>query len=122
MAEQLFAPPVVAWSPSWACISSEANLSSRREASLADGSPPRGLDNMLHWITYFGPERVAGLDLDSAGALDFVHVRDLHEGVEVVIGDQWPGEKDLLRLQHETEPLLLRPPGRLARGRRRLGL
>ncbi len=77
---------------------------------------------MLHWITYFGPERVAGLDLDSAGALDFVHVRDLHEGVEVVIGDQWPGEKDLLRLQHETEPLLLRPPGRLARGRRRLGL
>lgn len=120
VASRVFRAAVEAWSPSWGCIESLPNLENRDPPT--DAGVPLPLDHMLHWVTYFGPERAGELDLEALDDLPTVAIRELGKGIEVVLGGQWPGEQALLAFQRETEPRVFQD-GRLGtRLRRRLGL
>ena len=103
---------VPAWSPYWGCVQSSANVDEREE-ELEEMSSPEDeglllpISSLLHWITYFGPERAAELDVTSVEDRSDVTVHPLHEGVEVVLGERWESDEVLRARQREIEPLVL---------------
>lgn len=103
---------IPAWSPAWGCVISNANQRARREEFEATLGPEDDgllapIDEVLHWVTYFGPERAAELDVAAVEGRSDVVVRSLHEGVEVVLGERWESDEVLGERQRALEPLLL---------------
>lgn len=96
---------VGSWSPDWGCVGTGANADVRYGLDYA-GEEPSPVDQMLHWRTYFGPERARGLDFEAIEGRDGVVVRGLGEGVEVILGERWESDEALLKRQRELEPLL----------------
>ena len=102
----LFADCVGAFSPFWAALESRRNVRERLDEEEEAGGPPPPAYAWLHWHTYFGPGRAAGLDLESLHDRDDVIIRRLHAGVEVVLGERWESNAALRAKQRELEPLL----------------
>ena len=102
---RLFADCVEAFSPTWAGVESDANMEERLDEEEA-GAQPVLVHEMLHWCTYFAADRVPTMLLARVRGRDDVIVRELHEGVEVVLGERWESNQALRRRQRELEPLL----------------
>ncbi len=66
-----------------------------------------GISSLLHWVTYFGPERAAEIDVTVVEGRSDVTVRSLHDGLEIVLGEQWDSDAALRDRQRELEPLIL---------------
>lgn len=92
---------VPVWSPLWAAVVSEGN-----DAERADEAWDRPRDRILHWWNYFGAERLPEVDITGLEAAGGPLVRPLHEGVEVLLTPQWPGEEALRDLQRRYEPAI----------------
>lgn len=103
---RLFADCVEAFSPSWAAVESDANMEERLDEEAETGAQPVLVHEMLHWRTYFAADRVPTSALARLRGRDDVIVRELHEGVEVVLGERWESSQGLRRKQRELEPLL----------------
>jgi hypothetical protein len=102
----LFAGCIAAFSPSWAALESRTNLDERLDEEEEIVGPKVMADARLHWHTYFEPDRIARLGLDSLRGRKDVIVRPLHEGVEVILGERWESNDALRAKQRELEPLL----------------
>lgn len=98
-----------AWSPMFACVISSSNLDARREEiepGVAGEIPRLDLDQMLHWVSWYGPDRAASLPLDRLAGRADVSLQEVHGGTEIRLGEQWPGETVLRERQRQLEPLL----------------
>lgn len=122
LARRLMGASVCAWSPVWACVRSRENSSIRREQDQPKaGWPPPRLDRMLHWCTYFGPERARALEFAKVRGRPDLALQPLHEGVELVLGETWESDESLLARQREIEPLLFAADSVAKRIARRFG-
>ncbi len=103
---------VPAWSPSWGCVESETNSKARQDEFDQTLAPEDDgllvpISSLLHWVTYFGPERAAEIDVTVVEGRSDVTVRSLHDGLEIVLGEQWDSDAALRDRQRELEPLIL---------------
>jgi hypothetical protein len=98
------------WKPYWGCIASDENADARLDEDLM-------YEQRLHWYTYYGPDRVRGLDFTALerDPQAVVH-RHPDGGVEVVLGEHWQSPEKLLEAQRRLEPLFFpTAPGRATR-------
>lgn len=109
-ARQFFDALVPIWKPYWGCVASDENAHARLDEDTM-------YEERLHWYTYFGPDRVRGLDFAALERDRQVVVHRRPEGsVEVVLGEHWQSAEKLLEAQRRLEPLFFRTaPGPAAR-------
>jgi len=90
------------WQPYWGCIASDENADARLDEDIM-------YEQRLHWYTYFGPDRVRGMDF---GTLERDPQVDVHRhpdgSVVVMLGAQWQSAEKLLEAQRRLEPLFFR--------------
>lgn len=109
-ARQFFEALIPIWKPYWGCVASDENAHARLDEDTM-------YEERLHWYTYFGPDRVRGLDFAPLERDRQVVVHRRPDGsVEVVLGEQWQSAEKLLEAQRRLEPLFFRTaPGPTAR-------
>jgi hypothetical protein len=101
-ARQFFETLIPIWKPDWGSIVSDENADARLDEDSLYGQ-------RLHWYTYFGADRVRGLDFAALERDPQVVVRRHPDGsVEVLLGEQWQSAEKLLEAQRRLEPLFFR--------------
>jgi len=109
-ARQFFEDVIPIWKPYWGCVASDENADARLDEDSM-------YEQRLHWYTYFGAERVRGLDFAVLERDPQVIVHRSADGsVEVMLGERWESVEALLEAQRRLEPLFFRTaPGPTAR-------